>query len=65
MGVVAEDADVLDGVACDGPCSEAGSADVDGIGSVVDGFEAAYEVACRSEQLDEPPGLFRPYQTSL
>ena len=46
MGVVHETREVFDAVAGGRTCSEAGSSDIDGVGSVADGFDSAFEVAC-------------------
>ena len=55
VGIVAELLDVLGGIARRRPCSEARGTDIDGIRSVVDGCDAAFEVAGRGEKFNRPP----------
>ena len=52
MRVVAELLDILDGIACRSPCSEAWSPDVDGICTMIYGCDSALEVASRGEELN-------------
>ena len=52
MGIVAKLVDVLHGIACGSPCSEARGTDVDGVRAMVDGCDAAFEVAGRGKKLN-------------
>ena len=51
VGVTCQRLDILDGVACRTAGAKGRAAHVDGIGTMVDGFDAVGEVLGRSQQL--------------
>ena len=52
VGVARQHFDIVEGVACRTAGTEGGAAHVDGIGAMVDGFDAIGEVLGRSQQLE-------------
>jgi hypothetical protein len=47
VGVGAQSSDILHGIACGSPCTEAGRSDVNSISSMVNGSNAAFEILGR------------------
>ena len=55
VGVVAQLANVVGGVACSGPCSEARSPDVDSVCAMIYGSNAAFQVTGGRKELKPLP----------
>ena len=52
MGVLTETGNIGYRVACRSPCAKPVSTNIYGIGTMVDGSDAAFEVLCRSQKFE-------------